>query len=415
MFCVADGTLYRRTTGDWAAVLTSADARTLAGYSDGETLRSVIVDPVTGYVYALLSVPQATSRVGVLRSTDHGDSWTATTVRSRAYTYNQANIDAYNGLVVLHVIPALTTAVVAYFSQNHGQTWGAIGIDSTSNFQPAARIHPAAGDTWYGNVSSTCELLRCRTDGTGVRLQDGARYGPRETAGGVWCDPADADHFLVATDVSPTYIMETRDGGSTAERDAAASQDRVYEIADGCEEGYWVQGSRALGVTGVYASTDAVTLTSRVGAGATAIPAASNGIAPRGLWVVPRTQQATPYVYACVIPNADGRAAAIPLYGDRASWRTDVDGGATHADDWVAGDSHHAPVTLGSGSDSALSLSGQELTLADVLTPTEHDTRDHTGVPGVGGGGWEPLTNGDAANPELVFADGDVVMVAMEE
>jgi len=80
----------------------------------------------------------------------------------------------------------------------------------------------------------------------------------------------------------------------------------------------------------------------------------------------------TPYAYACVIAYADGRKAAIPEYGDRASWRTDYASGATHADDWVAGDSHHAPVTLGAGSDAALALAGQELTLADVLTPAEH-------------------------------------------
>ena len=36
------------------------------------------------------------------------------------------------------------------------------------------------------------------------------------------------------------------------------------------------------------------------------------------------------------------------------------------------GGSSHDPVTLGAGSDAALALSGQELTLADVLTPTEH-------------------------------------------
>jgi len=38
----------------------------------------------------------------------------------------------------------------------------------------------------------------------------------------------------------------------------------------------------------------------------------------------------------------------------------------------VLADQHHAPVTLGAGSDPALSLVGQELTLADVLTPAEH-------------------------------------------
>jgi hypothetical protein len=40
-----------------------------------------------------------------------------------------------------------------------------------------------------------------------------------------------------------------------------------------------------------------------------------------------------------------------------------------HAADAAA---HHAPVTLAAGSDAALTLSGQELTLADVLTPAEH-------------------------------------------
>jgi hypothetical protein len=35
-------------------------------------------------------------------------------------------------------------------------------------------------------------------------------------------------------------------------------------------------------------------------------------------------------------------------------------------------DAHHDPVTLGVGSDAALSIDGQEITLADVLTPAEH-------------------------------------------
>ena len=104
------------------------------------------------------------------------------------------------------------------------------------------------------------------------------------------------------------------------------------------------------------------------------------GITQRGLWLVAQAAGAgTPYVMGCEIPNAAGRAAAIPLYGDRASWRTDYADGATHADDFAAGDSHHPVVTLGAGSDPALSLSGQELTLADVLTPAEHAAIDHSG------------------------------------
>jgi hypothetical protein len=95
----------------------------------------------------------------------------------------------------------------------------------------------------------------------------------------------------------------------------------------------------------------------------------------------------SPNVHACIIPNADGRASALPEWGDRSAWEVGTYG-ARHASDWAAGDSHHAAVTLGAGSDAALSLSGQELTLADVLTPTEHDALDHTGLTGVVGGGW---------------------------
>lgn len=36
------------------------------------------------------------------------------------------------------------------------------------------------------------------------------------------------------------------------------------------------------------------------------------------------------------------------------------------------------------------------------------------GSGGVSGGHWEPLTNGDPENPELVFYDGDVVMTFVE-
>jgi hypothetical protein len=31
------------------------------------------------------------------------------------------------------------------------------------------------------------------------------------------------------------------------------------------------------------------------------------------------------------------------------------------------------------------------------------------------GGHWEPVTNGDADSPEIVFGDGDVVMTFMED
>ena len=67
--------------------------------------------------------------------------------------------------------------------------------------------------------------------------------------------------------------------------------------------------------------------------------------------------------------------------------------------DWILisleGSSHN-PVTLGAGSDPALSLANQELTLADVLTPTEHsaignDSPHHAPV-SLGGGNYNALS-----------------------
>lgn len=48
-----------------------------------------------------------------------------------------------------------------------------------------------------------------------------------------------------------------------------------------------------------------------------------------------------------------------------------------------------------------LGAEGQALTVVDGV-PTWSGA--------VTGGHWEPVTNGDPDNPELVFADGDVVM-----
>jgi len=90
-----------------------------------------------------------------------------------------------------------------------------------------------------------------------------------------------------------------------------------------------------------------------------------------------------------------------PLPGDRSPYKTNI-AGVPHADDWDDGDSHHAPITLGSGGDSALSLDGQELTLADVLTPTEH-----TAI-GNGSPHHAPITLADGSSGSLIGQELDL-------
>ena len=68
----------------------------------------------------------------------------------------------------------------------------------------------------------------------------------------------------------------------------------------------------------------------------------------------------------------EGTVGQAPVHDGTGYIPTDIATQAelnAHAADPAA---HHDPVTLGAGSDAALALVGQELTLADVLTPTEH-------------------------------------------
>lgn len=62
-----------------------------------------------------------------------------------------------------------------------------------------------------------------------------------------------------------------------------------------------------------------------------------------------------------------------------------------------AGAPHHAAVTLGGGSDPALALVGQQLTLADVLTPAEH-----TAI-GAGAPHHAAVTLGGGSDPALAL------------
>jgi len=379
MFCIdaTTATLWRRTTGDWAAVLTTADAKTEAGAEDNETLQSVIVDEITGYVYALLSKASDSSLLAVLRSTDHGDSWTSSTVWTKLYLNGIGNVDAYNGVVALSWVPNIAIALNTSYSTDHGQTWSHVQLGTSGAYSPGVRINRASGTVWYGNHGSGYGLYRGSSAGSITALQGGNAYGPYSTGGGVWCDPSDVNHVITA----PGAIwVVTTDAFATVDSDDATSVSDATEIADVCEDGYWVHGCYQLGgpKAPVHVSTDGITMTARSGTNwnsspyTDAIPVTCGGITPRGLWLVASTDlAATPYVEGCIIGNESGRLLAIPEWGDRSAWDV-AHYGVRHASDWATGDSHHPPVTLGAGSAEELTLDGQELTLAAVLTPTEH-------------------------------------------
>ena len=86
-------------------------------------------------------------------------------------------------------------------------------------------------------------------------------------------------------------------------------------------------------------------------------------------------------------------------YYDGTNWQWfDTPGDyLTEAEHTAIGNSspHHAPVTLGTGSDPALSLSGQQLTLANVLTPDEHTAIGNSSPH------HAPVTLGTGSDPAL--------------
>jgi hypothetical protein len=447
MFCIVSGTLYRRTIGDWASVLTTAAALTLAGYSAGPTLQSVIVDSVTGYVYALLAQENETAPIGVMISTDHGDNWSAVTVRASAFNYNVSNIDAYNGLVVFTTVPAPALVYIAYHSVNHGGAWAYHIIDEGSSAASLpVRIHRGLTQTWYGTFPASAnyfDLFKATPAGyTALSSTEG--YGPY-TAGGIWMDPDTAAHMLVLNDSLDTYARETSDDWASTDAENATSVTDINEIAEQSQNDAWVMGSvQATGAALLYVTTNGYTVTHRSGANynnspyADSIPDTAGGVTPRGIWAVfdvasegptappgstitppdtgtPITLGGTAYVQAVTMPDYTGDDRGEPLPGDRGAWDVSTESRADlHASDiahdimlyhlpryaatpgvapiwsgsqWEPVDvtteaelaahtadasAHHAPVTLGAGSDAALGLVGQELTLADVLTPAEH-------------------------------------------
>ena len=301
MFCIDNTTrtLWRRVIGDWSAVLTSAAARTLAGFVASEVLWSVTVDDITGYVYANLAELAASSKVAVLRSIDHGNTWTAVVaISAAAFIYTISNIDAYNGLVVFMRMRLIPGTVGHWYSVDHGATWSALGTAGL----PAplcARINRAAGNYWYGNFGIAgvqYGLTRGNTAGAGANLWEVEQYGPQATAGGIWCDPLDANRSVSAAWAVNSIFVVTTDAFATIDSNNAISITYMHEIADCCEYGYWVQGCSLPVTPGrapVYVSTDGVTLGQKSGTNwetppyTNAIPVTCGGIAGRGLWLVP--------------------------------------------------------------------------------------------------------------------------------
>ena len=148
------------------------------------------------------------------------------------------------------------------------------------------------------------------------------------------------------------------DGGTTWEvvESHIAGEARSVFRPSGCEYVETVGADHAR----MYFAAQATSLKARVGDGAGAF-LDNGGSMGYTLSTATVTLGATSGL-ASHIPNLIGRMVCVALPSDRAAWNV-ADYGEYHADDWAAGDSHHAAVTLDADADTLLSLTGQELGL----------------------------------------------------
>jgi hypothetical protein len=102
-----------------------------------------------------------------------------------------------------------------------------------------------------------------------------------------------------------------------------------------------------------------------------------------------------------------------PTVGERG-WGTLVDDTLDVIDETLAA----IAASVGTGGGHVIQEAGAPFTQRAALNFLYNEVLDDVGnnatIVGAATGFWAPLTNGDADAPELVFIDGDVVMVFVE-
>lgn len=284
--------LYRRTTGDWAVALSNADARTATGAASG-TLRHVITDPVTGYVYASF---EHTAIFGsycyVFRSQDHGDTWTPFVAQAVSASEGIFSLDAYNHVVALRRRYGYTTSQGALMSADDGETWSVINLGNYG-WSGTHRIAPLGEGLIYG-YDPTVDMASYGIGFDTTVILDDLNLNPYG-AGGYWFDADDAQHMAIYQYNGGFY--ETTDGWATATLYEASVTAPLEQFAEGCEAGAYVLGRTTgtgwgLACVRVGDTLVADDTVDRSGPNngtspyADSIPGNCNGLVDRGLWVV---------------------------------------------------------------------------------------------------------------------------------
>lgn len=314
-YCVDDAnTVWRRTSGDWTAILDTATARALCGIAWGNCWH-VACDPLSGRVAVNVAPKQALSwdqDMYVLLSDDHGESWTAHTTASTNYNYAPGNVTIHGDTIAACRLVDITASDMWHmYSGDGGLTWGT-AVETGYN-AGALGNYARAGEAddrywWTRNYISTASGIRKigrfdSLDGSFVSLGPIDDLAP-DSPGGWWFDPADPAHIVVT---NGERLLETLDGFATLVDEAPSAFDTggyVAEIGRGCAYGQWLIGRSTFGAGCVRVTADGVTTADRSGTNngtapyTDAIPDVCGGIIGQGLWCVPESPGSW-RVYSC--------------------------------------------------------------------------------------------------------------------
>lgn len=392
-------TLYRRDNGgNWAAILTSAEADTLTGEDSGGTLFHFGLDPsIEGRIWIEYRNNITTSAVWALYSDDYGDNWIATTkVRDSGVNWTQDlnGIFAYGDTVF--ACGTKEDQQFAYYSTNKGASWTLSGLNPGTSGRAQ---NPLQSTLIY--VSST--TVKTLTD-AGVLTELTAVHGFASNDG-IWFAVADASHqrAIVGAKIystSDSWANENTPSDITPPPRSIApwAGDDEDNMLVGLDFGAYDSGNRHI-VGCLYGEDD----TTAVGIAGTncgdtpftdSIPDTCGGLAIGGIAAVEETPSEGPTpppggtitppggtpimlggaanVNAVSMPGYTGTARGEPLPGDRGAFMVDTAAhAALHASDILAGaPTRHNPAPGASG--TVPMSDGSKYVVADVLTPTEH-------------------------------------------
>jgi hypothetical protein len=370
-------TLYTRTGGNWTAILTPAQAVALTVQDTAGTLKYFFADPtVEGRLWVAYEgsypgtesgSPVTYGTIYALYSDDHGATWAASTLIAEGWTSERTAREIVAAGDNVWVTWNSGAGAHVACSANKGTSWADLAVTMAQMLLGLNPLDPT--HAYYAVNVNDGYLHRVDTAGGDVTLVDNVH-----AATDMWFSATDADHQRA---MWSARIYVTTDGWTTENTPSEGSPKPVYfapwagededQILVGLEISLDPTGNRH--AIGALYGEDDTTATGIAGANVStspytgSIPETCGGVAWGGVQAVNSGASAAPHVHACIIPNAEGRAAAIPEWGDRSAWDV-ADYGDRHASDWAAGDSHHAAVTLAAGSPGT--LTGQELDLTGL-------------------------------------------------